>query len=798
MLPTRFEWLLAVRRWTARPALTVTAVGILALGLGFTVSLYSIVDTVLLRKLPWRDPDRLVAVYVTRPHWRTNPVLAGSWERGNLTWFTVKDLQGKSPAFESFSGWRMDKFALNSDTNDLVRVLQVSSNLLSTLGVALQQGRFFTADEDDNPSDVTILAHETWQRRYGGRPDILGQIISLNETRLTVVGVLPPGFRFGAIDAPEFLLPIGRAPLAQRTPGNHFLNGVGRLAPGVTLAEAARAAEPFIRGTEPPDEKGGVLVPLDDDQRSASRRPLLTLLAGAGVLLAIAAANIAALLLGDANQRRHEMAIRAALGGARRQLARQLVAENLALAAASGIAGLLIATWLTPALLSLAPAALPLADTVAIDLRVAAFAFGLTLATSLLFGVGPALVVASAAPTGALRQVSRGGSAPRSRAYRWVVAAQVALAVVLLLGAGLLTETVRQLVSQPLGFDADRLVVTSLRLPPIAGATAAQRAARMQALVDRLAAAPGVRSAAATSTAPFSGSSGGSSFQIPGRTFDRDPNANRHIVTERYFETLGVRLLKGRVFGGTDQSGTHAAVVTDEFERVFMDGDALDKRFVLNGDEHTIIGVIAAPKHRRFTDQPPIAFYALSRQLPAWPTPTLIAKTAGDPEAYLSTLRQIVAAAEPQASFVTLETMTTMTQRSIADERYRAQLALIFGGMAVLLSAIGLYGLVTSVVNERRREMGIRVALGARPTQVRGLVLIHALRLVGAGLLVGVPAALAAAQGLASFLFGVPPTSPAVVLLVVATIAVAAFLAALGPAVRASRIHPAEALRAGS
>jgi predicted permease len=362
-------------------------------------------------------------------------------------------------------------------------------------------------------------------------------------------------------------------------------------------------------------------------------------------------------------------------------------------------------------------------------------------------------------------------------------------------GAGLLTETVRQLTSQPLGFDAERLVVTSLRLPPIAGMTAPQRAARIQVLVDRLAAEPGIQNAAATSSAPFSGSMGSNSFQIPGRTFDRDPNANRHIVSERYFDTLGIRPLKGRVFDATDRFGAHAAVVTDEFERVLMEGDALGKRFVLNGDEHTIVGVVPAPKHRRFSDQPSIAFYALSRQLPMWATPTLMARTAGDPEQQLSMVRQIVTAAEPHASFVTLETMTAMTRRSIADERYRAQLAMIFAGMAVFLSAIGLYGLVTSVVNERRREMGIRMALGARPAQVRGLVLIRTLRLVGGGVLVGVPAALSVARGLASFLFGVPPTSPTIVLIAVCTIATAALLAALGPALRASRINPTDALR---
>jgi len=779
----------------SRPALALTAVLILAIGLGATTAIFSIVDAVLLRPLPWAEPDRLVSVYVERPEWRTNPVLAASWNRGDLSWPILKDLQ-RATSLRAFAAWRSDRPTLNSDQNELVQVLHVASNLLPMLGLAPAHGRFFTADEDDVSADVAIVSHEAWQRRFAGRSDIVGQTVSLNESPLSIVGVLPPGFEFGVTTPPEFLLPLGRTPVSGRTVGNHFLNGVGRLAPGVSIEQARQEIDPWVSGEEGPSRKRARVTPLGADRRAESRRALMLLLAGAGLLLIIAASNVAALLLGDAGRRRHEIAIRAALGGARRQLARQLFAESLLLAGAAAIAGLLFALWLTPLLVSLAPAALPVVGGVGLDARVFSFAGGLTIVTSLLFGMGPSLAMASADPSDALREGGRDGTVGRLRGYRWVVASQVALAMVLLVGAGLLVETVRQTTSQPLGFDPARLAVTSLRLPPVAGATAVQRAARVQALVDSLIALPGVESAAATSTAPFSGSGGSNSFQIPGRTFERDPNANRHIVTERYFDTLGIRPLKGRVFDASDQPGAHAAVVTDEFERVYMNGDSIGQRFVLNGDEHTIVGVVPAPKHRRYTDEPLISFYALSRQLPTWATSTVIVKTSGDPDAMLPTLRRRILEGEPQASFVTLETMRAMMRRSIADEEYRAQLAMAFGALAVALSGIGLYGIVARSVSDRRREMGVRLALGAAPPAVRRLVLRQAFGVVVAGLIAGIPGALAAAHGLTTLLYGVSPTSPRVVAIALAAIVAAALLAALGPALRAGRIDPVEALRA--
>jgi predicted permease len=796
MWPMRHDLRLAVRRWTSRPVLAATAILILAIGIGATTSIFSIVDAVLLRPLPWKGADRLATLYVERPEWRANPVLANSWNTGNISWTILEDVQQRSNAFEAFGAWRSDRPTLNGNENELVRTLQMTSSVLPMLGISPVRGRFFTPEEDVASTDYVLLSHKAWQRRFGGRDDILGHTVSLNETRLSIIGVLPPGFRFGITDPVDFVLPMGRVPERDRNEGNHFINAVGRLAPGVSIDQARQKADPWVAGTEGLDKKRARITPFDEDRRAESRRPLLLLLAGAALLLVIAASNVAALLLGDATSRRQEIAVRAALGGARWQVARQLFSEGLLLAVAAATSGLVIALILTPVLVSMAPEALPAFGVIGIDARVFAFAIGLTMMTLLFFGVAPSLMMSSADPADAMREGGRDPGARRTRGYRWIVACQVALTTVLLVGAGLLVETVRQKVSQPLGFDGDRLAVTNLRLPPVPGATGVQRAARMRALVDRVSSIAGVESAAAASAAPFSGSAGSSGFQIPGKTFPGPVSANRHIVTEQYFQTLGMAVLKGRVFDDTDQPGAHAAVITDEFERVHYDGDALGKRFILNGDEHSIVGVVRAAKYRRYTDDPLISFYALSRQLPPWPTPTIIVRASGDSESLLPAIRRAILEVEPQVSFVTLETMSAMTRRSVAEEGYRARLAVAFGVLAVVLSATGLYGIVARSVSDRRREMGVRLALGAAPSAVRGLVFRQALTVVGVGLVVGVPSAIVAAQSLKAVLYGVTPPSPVVIAGALAAIGIAAAVAALGPALRAGRVDPVKALRA--
>lgn len=765
----------------------------LALGITATTAIYSVVDAVLLRPLPWREPERLVTLYVARPHWRLTPVLAPSWNVGNVSWPIFRDLQTKSRTLSEVGTWNAIRPVLNGERAELVYGLRVSSSFLPMLGVAPHAGRFFTAGEDESPTDAAIVSYEAWQRRFGGTPDILGRRVSLEETTYSIVGVLPPRFDFVGRNAPEFVLPWGNVPARDRHPGNHFMYAVARLRDGVSLQDALGDVDPYVRGTEKPEEKQARLVPLAEDQIGTTRRPLWFLFGAAGVLLAIACANVAGLLLGEAGTRRYEIAVRLALGGSPRRVARQMFVESFVLAALSLLLAGVAVVWLTPVLASYTPANVPRVSDVTVNWRVLAFAVGAGLTTAVLFGCAPALSFARIDPARWLHGGARGASPARRGAHGVLVAAEVALAVVLIAAASLLGETLIRMTSEPVGFRPDHLVVASLRLPR-AALQAGVQVRRTDDLVARLAALPGVEAAAATSTAPFSGSFGSNGITIDGKP-GLNADAGRHIVTQDYFRTLGIPIVKGRGFESTDAPGDFVAVVTEEFERRYMDGEALQKRFTLNRNVHRVVGVVPATKHRRYTDEARPAFYALNRQLSTWATTHYVVRTALDADAMIASMRKTIEAAEPQSSIVTLEPMSAMMRRSVADERYRASLSLLFGATALLLSAMGLYGLVTRLVGERQRELGVRVALGAQRAAVLRLVLRQALGPVGAGLLVGVPAAFWVSRTAASLLYGVQASSPHTFLIAAALLAGAALAAAAVPARRAARTDPMIALR---
>jgi len=793
--PTITDFRLAARRWHARPALALSAIFTLALGLAATTTVFSILDTVVLRSAPWPEADRLHNLYVVRPHWKLDPVLVNTWNRGGISWTSFQDIPSKATTIGGLGVWRSDRQTLGGSQAELVHVMLVNAGLFPMLGVVPNQGRFFAPEEDTGASDSVVVSHETWKSRVGQRADILGHQVTLNERPFRIVGVLPPGFRFGAVERPEFMRPLGLTPASQRTEGNHFLQAVVRLAPGITVAAATRDLEPWVRGSEQPDRKQATMVPYAEAQVGSSRRPLVTLWVAALLLLLIATSNVGALLMGDAETRRHEFAVRTALGSSPWRIRRQLAVEALLLGVAAGIGAIVLSVWALPGLIALAPVAMPGLETVSLDWRILGFTALLTCVVTALLGMMPMWSLKRVQGSAGLREGGRNGALMRSRGFRWIVAAQTALALILAVGAGLLAETVRQKASIGLGFDADRLAVATVRLPPMIGATPEQRAQRVQALVDRVGMLPGVEAASGTSAAPFSNNNSASGFRIPTRPEAR-PNASRHIVTDGYFQVMGMRPAKGRLFDGTDREGGFTAVVTEEFERTFMDGNAIGKTFVLNDNTHTIIGVVASPKHRGYTEDAWRGFYLLSRQVPSWDVPTLMVRAAeGQPSRLLPELRRVLTAIEPGAAFSFLDTMETLLGRSIAEERFRAQLATGFGVLALVLAAIGLYGVVTRAVQSRTRELGVRLALGARPGAVFGLVIRHALGLGALGILVGLPAALVASNAIGAFLYGVVPWSPMVMAAATSAVLLAATAAALGPALRASRIDPLRALR---
>ena len=785
---------LALRRWRTRPALALTAIATLALGIGSSTAIYSAVEGVLLKPLPWRDPESLVTIYVARPKWKTNPSLARAWNTGNVTWANYLQLREERSAFEDVAVWQRTALFLEGPL-----AMRVSSSFLPMLGVTPHKGRFFTVDEDDVDTDGIVMTYEAWQRRYAGASDIIGRRLSLRAVTgmvtKTVVGVLPPGFVYLDLPRTEFLLPIGTVSSVEKLrPENYIANCIARLRPNVTIEEAGEAATLIIRGGDPKAEREARVVSMLEAQVGSARWPLMLLMAAAGLLLVIVGSNVAGLLLGEASGRRHEIAVRVALGGSRWQVARQLWTESLVLAAIAVAAGLALAAVLLPALVSLAPPGTPRLANARLDVQVCLFAVAMGVFTTVLFGTGPALALSRTGAAHVLRDGGRGTVGGTRHAHRFVVAVQVALTVVLLVGAALLAETVRRLTSVPVGFDPSPLAVVRVLWPEIPGQTEAQRRQRLDDVLARIRAIPGVQAAAGTMAAPFTGFFSNNAIQIEGRTFDKDPTANRLIVTETYFSTIGQQPRHGRLFDVTDRTGEPVAIVTTEFEKELMDGNALGGRFTYNRRQYRIIGVVDGARQRDYTDTLAPTVYLLAAHASSG-VGMFVVRTSGTATPFLDDIRAAIASAAPGTGIQEAAPMPQLLEGTIANERYRALISTSFGLAALLLAAIGLYGIVSRAVAERRQEIGIRVALGARRHDILSLVFSQGLLLVGTGILVGVPAAWASARMIDSSLFGVTSSSVPVFGLVIGVLVSTATVAMLVPALRASRVDPLQAIR---
>jgi predicted permease len=391
-------------------------------------------------------------------------------------------------------------------------------------------------------------------------------------------------------------------------------------------------------------------------------------------------------------------------------------------------------------------------------------------------------------------QGTRGETRRPFRAHNVIVAGDVALAILLVAGASLFGETLLRLTSEAVGFRPEHVAVASVRVPFDPAATAPVRAARWDDLVAQLAALPGVDAAAATSSAPFSNSGGSNGITIDDKPGLKAESA-RLVVTQGYFRAVGLPVIKGRPFAATDAPGAFVAIVTREFEQRFLDGEGIGKRFTLNNNSHEVVGVVPDARHRRYSDVPAPVFYVLNRQLPTWSTQHLVVRATADPRALLPAIRKTIAAAQPSWSVVTSELMTDMIRRSAAEERFRATLSVAFGLTALLLAGLGLYGLIARLVSDRRREIGVRLALGAQRGSVLRLVMRHAMALVAGGVVSGVPAAIGASTLVGSMLYGVTPTAPHTFLLAIGCLAAVAIAAAAFPALRAARTDPAVVLR---
>jgi len=827
---------LAFRRWRHRPGLALTATLVLALGIGATTAMYSIVDAVILKDEPWPDADRLVRVFAVAPHQRSNPGYATRWNRGAISWASWRDLQGL-PVFADVAAWAPGEHVIGTDRPEPARTFFVSSSMLAMLGVTPERGRFFTAAEDEVDSQTVVISHRLWARLFGADPDIVGKPTMVTypgstasqSSRRTIVGVLPETFLFPG-DSPDVFLPIG-VQKYNGSFGNAFFSAIAKLAPNITLGAAAEAAEPLVRRTEARDRRTSRLVTLREERVGIGDGPLWFMLGGAALLLVVACSNVAGLLLSDARSRHHETAVRLSLGGSRFAILRQLFVEHAMLAAAAGVGGVVLATWLIPSLVALAPAGLVRDRAVVLHPEIAAWSIAAAIVTTFLAGLIPAAAISSTMPGDVLKTGGRQATRGSRWRHRLVVSAQFGLALVLIVGAGLFVETLLRLGQQPLGFVPDGVVVAAVSRgrpgqtasPPLSpeerakltelrstdvGAFSAYMAqfgwARLQPMLDRIGALPGVTDIAMAAAVPFVSVPEVGGIRTPTTVYadGQRPEDGQPVratgVSEAYFRVMGTPILRGRAFDRQDTSpAAYSIIVSEEFERRVLGGNAVGRRVRRDNTSvmsvMTVIGVVPDVKVRSLAEDAQADFYTLMRSADS--VRFVLIRAPGDAGPYVPAMRTAIEHGESSMFVTSASTLSDNVSLSIVIERGRAMLSAMYGGVALLLAAVGLYGLAARFVAERRREIGIRVALGAGAGDVRRLVMADAWFIVGIGLVIGGPVAFVVSRLAQGMLFGVTPSAPHVLGIAVAALAFVAVLSTVVPALRANRIDPAVTLR---
>ncbi len=790
----------ALRVMVKARGLTLVALATLALGIGVNTAIFSVIDGILLRPLPYAEPDRLVMVWQDL---RARGGPATEWT-GPSQQFDWKADTGVFESLASVRGWNIS--LAGGDAPESLQGEQTTYEYFDVLGVHPALGRAFR-DGDDVPgaARVVVLSHGLWMRRFGGDPAVVGRSVSINGESHEIIGVMPAGFRPILTTGAAMWRPMrmNRAAPSRNSAINHT---VGRLKPGVSV-EQARAGLAMLAHTlqqAHPDSdtgKGINPVPLQAQQTLGMRTPLLLLQAAVAFVLLIACVNIANLLLSRASGRAREIAVRRALGADRARIVRQLLTESVVLAACGGALGILLGVWGVSALKSLAPAGTPRIDDVALDGRVLAFAAILSLATGVLFGVMPAAHAARDRVTNALKQGGRGQMGDGgARARRILIVAELALALVLVAGGGLLLRTFLALEHADLGFNADRML-TGFVLPPGASyKTDAARLAFYDALAAKTAALPGVTHASLSSVIPLSGDSD-ENITIEGRPpVERSADALTtwyRVVTANYFSTMQIPLERGRLF--VDREAEPVVVINETMaKRHWPNEDPIGRRVRIGGDSApwaTIVGIVGDVRMRGPRQATQVETY-----IPYWQAPeagiNVVLKTTGDPQALAEPLRRVVKEIDPAIAVAGVQTMDGIVADSIGSSRFVATLVGVFGVLALALAAVGIYGVMSYAVSQRTQEIGVRLALGAGERQIFALVVGESLKLAGVGLVLGLAGAVAAGRAMRGLLFGVGAVDAVTFAATVAILLAVALAAAWVPARRAMRVEPMSALRA--
>jgi putative ABC transport system permease protein len=803
---------LAARMLRRTPGFTAVTLVTLALGIGATSAMFSIFNAVLLRPLPWREPDRAVMIW-------------SRWTAFDKTWLAtgeVVDYRRRSTTLEAIAAWGTGQVNVTGAADpERVGSAAATANLFEVLGARPARGRTFTRQEDlPNGPRVAIISHEIWRRRYAGAPGILGRGIELNGEGYEIVGVLPPGFRLPTdFDQPE---PTEVITALQMDPnstdhGSHGLYGAARLKPGVTVQQASSELEGIARamtreGLYPEAMQfGAFAVALDEEVVGTVRPAVFAVFGAVACLLLIACANVANLMLARADGRSREMAVRSALGASRGDTLRLLLVEALFLSLTAGVAGLALSALSVRWVAWWNPAGIPRLADARVDLPVALFTLAVASVVAILFSIAPLLRALRLDLNDQLRDGSQSATAGvvRQRFRAGLIVAETALAVVLLVGAGLMLRSLAGLQRIDLGFEPSNVITMRVSVPAATYDSPEQVVNFFRALVQRTRALPGVRDAAAVRSLPLASEIGDFGLTVDGYVPPPGQNAKGdwQIATDGYLEALGERLVRGRAIRAEDdENAMLVALVNEEMARRYWAGvDPIGRRFRIGMNPSrpwvTVVGLVRDVRHNGVTDVIKEKFYVPHAQWHksvgfAQRSMYIVARADGDPEALVPSIRAELRALDPAIPLASVMTMEDVVDTSLSTPRFTSALFTIFSALAVLLAAIGLYGVLSYLVTQRTREIGIRLAIGASPRDVSRLVLLRGIVLAGSGVLLGAAGAFALGRAVAVLLYDVPPHDPPSFAIGTAVLLAAAALASYIPARRATAVDPVLALKA--
>jgi putative ABC transport system permease protein len=782
-------------------AFTIVVVLTLALGIGANTAIFSFANGILLRPLPYPQSDRLAVIDQTALHEGGNSI--------GVSYPDFLDWREQNTVFERVAThFGTGRFAMTAGGEPIeIRGGRISYGLFEVLRVAPILGRTFTLNEDRPEEDgVVILGYGLWQRSFGGNPNVIGQKITISSSPRTIIGVMPRGFRFPEVS--ELWVPLAFSTKIY-TRNDHGLEVIARLKDGVTFAQAQadmNNVAAHIQEQNPVNNEGiGVTVTSLHDNLSGSYRDALLILLGVvGCVLLVACVNVANLMLARATARQKEFALRAALGAGRWRIVRQLLIESMLLAVVGGVLGFVLSSWALRLLLTAIPIDLPFWMNFNLDLRVLGFTLAITLLTGLIFGAVPALQTSRIDLNDTLKEGGRGNSGARSRARSLLVVSEIAMSLVLLVGAGLMIQSFLRLRRVNIGLNPKNVLTATLSLPRAKYTDNDQRAAFFKQLVERLRTLPGVEAASATRTLPLGGSNWGRGLTVEGyppQPSGQTPTVQHTVIASGYFRTMGITLLAGRDFNDADTKGApDVTIIEERLARQYWTNESpLGKRVRFGPPEdnepwHTIVGVVSTVRDQSVQEETRPSVYLPHQKVPVT-SMTLVARTSANPHEFIGAVRREVAQLDPDLPVSEVATMEEVVAESIWQPRLYAMLFAVFASGALLLALIGIYGVMAFLVQTRTHEIGVRMALGASARDVFKLIVGRGMKLTAVGVVIGVAGAIALTRLMHSLLFNTSATDPFTFILISLLLSLAAFFACYIPARRAAKVDPLVALR---